>query len=358
MIRCKSTARYRALGAACALGVSGGAAAQALPALGADLAQTSVSGLSSGAFMATQFHVAYSGTMVGAGVVAGGPFYCAGLFAPTPPATAAATQCMQPVGDTGPDAQAALDAARTFARDGRIDPVQNLARQRVYVFSGTRDQTVLPRVAAQVGRFYTLGGVPASQLQYVADVAAGHAFITSQAGDAACAASASPYINNCGLEQARQILQWIYGALKPAARPSGELLRFDQRAFDPGGKALLADSGYVYVPRECGAGGADGGADGGAAACRVHVAFHGCLQGAGAVGERFVRGAGYLESAEANRIVVLFPQVVVSRHNPLGCWDFWGYTSDDPAQPDFFSREAPQMAAVMRMVRRLGAAPQ
>lgn len=351
MIRCKPIARLRALAAACALCASAGVVAQALPALGADLGQTSVSGLSSGAFMATQFHVAYSGTMAGVGVVAGGPFYCAGLFAPTPPATAAATQCMQPVGDTGPDAQAALDAARTFARDGRIDAVQNLARQRVYVFAGTRDQTVLPRVAAQVGRFYALAGVPASQLQYVSDVAAGHAFITSQSGDAACAVSASPFINNCGLEQARQILQWIYGTLQPAARPAGELLRFDQRAFDPAGKALLADSGYVYVPRECGA-------DGGGAACRVHVAFHGCLQGAGAIGERFVRGAGYLESAEANRIVVLFPQVGASRHNPLGCWDFWGYTSDDPAQPDFFSREAPQMAAVMRMVRRLGATPQ
>ena len=351
MIRCKPTARYRALAAAWALGASAGAAAQMLPALGADVAQTSVSGLSSGAFMATQFHVAYSATMVGAGVVAGGPFYCAGLFAPTPPATAAATQCMQPVGDTGPDGQAALDAARTFARDGRIDAVQNLARQRVYVFAGTQDKTVLPRVAAQVGRFYTLAGVPASHLQYVADVAAGHAFITSQAGDAACAVSASPYLNNCGLEQARQILQWIYGELKPAARPSGELMRFDQRAFDPGGKALLADSGYVYVPAQCGTGAADGGAG-----CRVHVAFHGCLQGATAIGERFVRGAGYLESADANRIVVLFPQVGASRHNPLGCWDFWGYTSADPAQPDFFSREAPQMAAVMRMVRQLGAA--
>jgi hypothetical protein len=33
--------------------------------------------------------------------------------------------------------------------------------------------------------------------------------------------------------------------------------------------------------------------------------------------------------------------------------DFWGYTGDDPLHPDFFSREAPQIAAVMRMVQRL-----
>jgi poly(3-hydroxybutyrate) depolymerase len=36
-----------------------------------------VSGLSSGAFMAVQMHVANSATIRGAGVFAGGPYYCA-----------------------------------------------------------------------------------------------------------------------------------------------------------------------------------------------------------------------------------------------------------------------------------------
>nr|WP_318289937.1 hypothetical protein [Paraburkholderia sp. BL8N3] len=49
---------------------------------GADATHTSVSGLSSGAFMAAQFDVAWSKHLVGAGIVAGGPFYCAGLFPP------------------------------------------------------------------------------------------------------------------------------------------------------------------------------------------------------------------------------------------------------------------------------------
>ena len=48
-----------------------------LPAYGADPQQTSVSGLSSGAFMAVQLQVAYSRSIIGAGVVAGGPYYCA-----------------------------------------------------------------------------------------------------------------------------------------------------------------------------------------------------------------------------------------------------------------------------------------
>ncbi|MCX7219229.1 MAG: depolymerase, partial [Burkholderiales bacterium] len=48
-----------------------------LPAFGASGKATSVSGLSSGAFMAVQYQVAFSSSVVGAGVVAGGPYYCA-----------------------------------------------------------------------------------------------------------------------------------------------------------------------------------------------------------------------------------------------------------------------------------------
>ena len=52
-------------------------AADALPKLGADLAATSVSGLSSGAYMAGQIEVAHAKDIVGAGIVAGGPYACA-----------------------------------------------------------------------------------------------------------------------------------------------------------------------------------------------------------------------------------------------------------------------------------------
>lgn len=41
---------------------------------GADSTQVSVSGLSSGAYMAVQLHVAYSKSIMGLGVVAGGMF--------------------------------------------------------------------------------------------------------------------------------------------------------------------------------------------------------------------------------------------------------------------------------------------
>jgi poly(3-hydroxybutyrate) depolymerase len=68
------------------------------------------------------------------------------------------------------------------------------------------------------------------------------------------------------------------------------------------------------------------------------------------VGETFARRSGYLETADANRIVLLFPQVAPSTQplNPLGCWDWWGYEG-----ADYATRDGRQVAAVRRMVGAL-----
>ena len=52
-------------------------AAGTLRAYNVDVHDTSVSGLSSGAYMAVQLDVAFSSTIKGAGIIAGGPYYCA-----------------------------------------------------------------------------------------------------------------------------------------------------------------------------------------------------------------------------------------------------------------------------------------
>jgi poly(3-hydroxybutyrate) depolymerase len=327
------------------VGGAGASYAEPLDKYGADANQTSVSGLSSGAFMAAQFDVAWSKHLIGAGIVAGGPFYCAGLFDMVDTATAAQTNCMSPLGDTGPKAPEALKAARKFATEKKIDDVSNLKAQRVYVFSGTNDKTVISSVVAQVPEFYKLAGTPESNIRYQNTIAAGHALITNNSSHAACNLSQAPYINNCGFAQSQDILAWIYGPLKqPATAPSGNLLTFDQREFDPNDRASLWPTGFVYVPTACTQ------AD---SVCRVHVAFHGCLQSTEKIGDLYARSTGYNEVADTNRIIVLYPQVRSGKRNPLGCWDFWGYTSADSVRPDFYSREAPQIAAVMRMVQRL-----
>jgi poly(3-hydroxybutyrate) depolymerase len=62
-------------------------------------------------------------------------------------------------------------------------------------------------------------------------------------------------------------------------------------------------------------------------------------------GTTFVRNAGYNRWAEANRIVVLYPQAEATPANPLGCWDWWAY--DDP---EYAKKTGRQMAAVKAMI--------
>ncbi len=68
------------------------ARAQELPSLNINGNQVTVSGLSSGAFMAVQMHAAFSDRIQGAGVVAGGPYYCA-----EGDLIKALTTCMRPI---------------------------------------------------------------------------------------------------------------------------------------------------------------------------------------------------------------------------------------------------------------------
>ena len=340
----------RALGRAVLLAAAlllpiGTPAAERLPALGVDLDGTSVSGVSSGAYMAVQFHVAHSRTVRGVGVIAGGPYFCA-----EGSVTRALFNCMTPGGFTPLPAPAVLKAfTSNFAAAGQIDPIANLGAAKVWLFTGTRDGVVKSEVVEAARRYY-LQFVPPGNIVFEASVPAGHAMITYDAGKA-CDLTQAPFINDCDFDAAGKLLEHIYGALAPAAAaPEGRMVAFDQREF-AGGSAYalsLADTGFVYLPKACEMGG-----------CRVHVAFHGCKQSAEAVGERFVREAGYSRWADTNRLVILFPQTIARNgwgtwwggnfvFNPNGCWDWWGYTG-----PGYATKAGPQIRAVRRMIDRL-----
>ncbi|HVE08660.1 MAG TPA: poly(3-hydroxybutyrate) depolymerase [Paraburkholderia sp.] len=331
-----------------AAGAVQAASAPPLPALGADPAQTTVSGLSSGAFMASQFSVAYSASIAGAGIVAGGPYYCAGLGGLNGPQRfliTATTLCMQPVGP-GPSGAEAFKAAQQFASQGLIDPVGNLKRQRLYIFTGAADTIVLPKVVVQTREFYRNAGVPEAQIRYIDTINAGHALITANRSDLACPANAPPNLNNCGFVQSQEILRQLYGQLNaPVGKLGGDLVDFDQTAFSGKGFTGLSDVGHAYIPAACRS-----------ESCRVHVVFHGCKQQDSVIGDRLYTTTGYNELADSNRIIVLYPQIRANAaRNPQGCWDFWGYSSADPTHPDFYIKTAPQMAAIDAMIKRLTA---
>lgn len=310
-----------------------------LPAMSADARQTSVSGLSSGAFMAVQLQVAYSKTIVGAGVVAGGPYYCAAnniLYTGI---------CMGQVPFFPPNPLIMLGFAKDFAKARQIDALKHLAKRKVYVFSGTADSVVRqPAVDATVA-FFEQAGVKPENLLYENKMDAGHAVITAEAGNS-CDVNKPPYISHCtvggqGYDQAGTMLAHIYGALQARVpKPEGQLMRFNQRQFARVSTAM-SDEAYVYVPQICTF------AD---THCRVHVALHGCEQSVQTVGLQFVNEAGYNEWADSNQLIVLYPQVNKSQtpSNPNGCWDWWGYTGSAYAK-----RSAPQMKAIMAMVKQL-----
>src|SRR4051812_999375 len=131
----------------CALPIVSSAAAtdiEALPSYNASIGESSISGISSGGFMAVQFGTAWSSVIKGVGVIAGGPYYCAqandldflsGGFL----LTATMASCMQ---GSWLDLHAFIQKADAKAASGAIDPTSNLSRQKVYLFHGYNDAVI------------------------------------------------------------------------------------------------------------------------------------------------------------------------------------------------------------------------
>lgn len=351
-----------------------------LLALKADPTKTSVSGLSSGAAMAVQYEVAFSGSTLGIGVVAGVPYNCALV-----PFGGAVT-CMQ-----GPPLASELyektlafnsyTAANGFAEAGQIDPIKNLANHKVYLFSGTEDIVVKQTAMNAVGDFYNLAGVQPANLVYEKQFPAAHGFISPTFGNL-CFVTYWPFINECMrdgkfYDQPGAILSHIYGQLEAkAASLSATPIAFDQKEFaakDTG----MDDTGYIYIPSSC--------QNAAANTCKLHIVFHGCSQGANVkhVDHDVFTKVGYNEWADSNNIIVLYPQlsdptVIMGFSGPTmglptfsgptmgpltfsgpdmtlslplsipACWDWVGYTG-----LDFQIKTGKQLSAVRNMVARL-----
>ncbi len=76
-------------------------------------------------------------------------------------------------------------------------------------------------------RFYEAAGVPDASVTLVEEEG-GHAFLTETEGTA-CGLSKDPYVSDCDYDQAKAILEWIYGPLaSPSPSPTGQFIIFDQ----------------------------------------------------------------------------------------------------------------------------------
>ncbi len=375
------------------------------PAPKIDDTKITVSGVSSGAFMAQQLHVAYSDVFSGMGSVAGGPFFCAQNMKPEDIATIK-QQCMMGVG-ADLTATTYIDKANQLSQNGKIAPVANLQDDKVFIFNSQSDQVINPLLGNASRLFYkqftTSSNIKAWAYipSYGPFYPVAHGMPTAKSmfdkyeniGDSAtpCAPSNSqqyswfpnqllrgndPWMYHCnygfipGYDLGKDILWHLYGEMKSThtfkeanlysfkQEPYVSDLSTDKELNDNG----IGSTGYAYVPDACKSGTAD---------CKLHVALHGCQQfpewkfkgkvGSGVSGQEITFGDlfyknVYNDLAESNDIVMLYPQALnigtqESDINPYGCWAFWALADDETH--NYYTREGREMKMVAGMVNAL-----
>lgn len=327
--------------AAAALVAGTAQAAQPLGQYNIDTSKISVSGLSSGGFMANQLGIAYSSTFMGVGVFAAGPYNCAGLNN--------YTACMYNASISSSQLSAMQASIDSASANGAIDPKSNIAAQKIFIFVGTSDYTVGPNPTDALNTQYQNNGVPAGNLSYVKRSGAAHVLPTDfdSTGNNSCSSSSSPFISNCGYDGAGAALTQFYGALNPRNNTpaTSNYIEFDQTPYSAGNPGM-ASTGWLYVPASCATG----------TQCKLSVVLHGCQQATDKIGDKFVKNTGFSRWADTNNIVLLFPQTKVDNNshpttksgslaNANGCWDWIGWYGNDFAQ-----KSGTQMAAIKAMV--------
>ena len=261
--------------------------------------------------MAIQMHIANSATIRGAGVFAGGPYYCAkGSI------TTALTNCMY-VG-TNIDRAGIKAQIKNYEQSGKIDASSNLSKQKAFIFSGVSDYTVVPKVGKEAEGLYKDLGVSV-ETKY--DLAASHTMPTISYGTT-CNISMPPYIGKWNYNGAFEALNYLFD--RKLKQGSGKYNKNNLFSTPQNtSNTSMGSNAYVYVPEICKQSDAK---------CPLHVVFHGCKQTINDIQMQYVENTGYNEIAEDNGIVILYPQAVVTTSiNPNGCWDWWGYLNEDYA---------------------------
>ncbi|WP_412727678.1 extracellular catalytic domain type 2 short-chain-length polyhydroxyalkanoate depolymerase [Alteromonas sp. D210916BOD_24] len=309
-----------------------------VPALRLDLSDVTVSGLSSGGYMATQFQLAHSDWVKGVGVLAAGPYYCA-----QGDITTALSQCVNKI-EGEIDLEKLQQQAEAYAAQGKIAPLRHMKDAKIWLFRGTHDMRVSKEVNNLLYQQYQKW-TDTQNITYVNDKPMAHLFPTTSRG-VNCIQTESPYIGNCDYDAAGDMLSHLLdGLTAPDTALSGTVYTIDQQRIAGDDAKTLASEGFVYVPESCAQG----------EQCRAHISFHGCNQYADVVGDAYVTQTGINEWADDNRIVVLYPQTKKSLFmplNPQGCWDWWGYSSSDYA-----NRDGVQISAVKQMLVSLNTLP-
>ena len=180
------------------------------------------------------------------------------------------------------------------------------------------------------------------------NIAASHAVVSDHVGTPCGESDHELYIQNCDVDSVYDMLNHVHGGtLAPPLTPgsmSGNLVEFDQNEFfgNNANGASMADIGYFYMPANC---------NDGTRTCKLHIFFHGCEMGAEIIGTDFMTTAGFIEIADANDMVILFPMIHAKAINTGGCWNWFGYLND-LFGADYAKKNAEQMLGMYQMLQR------
>jgi hypothetical protein len=344
-------------------------------------AAVTVSGISSGGFMAAQLGVIYSDEISGVGTVAGGFYGCASdhfeqmhqlaesnfmndkalfLLNTFNPIHRAVNICMK-----APTlAIVNSDRAEAFADQKLIADTKNIKNQKVYIYQGQGDKVVSPKMQKQLKDFYLKMSVPEKNIQ-LSTSKGGHNFPTDQKNLNACSEQGVPYISSCNKNVAGEILNFLVSPKLVRTKADIRNMHVISQKQDSRPDSI-SEYGYLVSSQKC----LDN-----PAKCNLHVALHGCemndsfssafdkkfqqtmLLDAGFmmtgiykmrssldlfspfsphIGQKkddmglmtFVKSSGYADYVEKNNLMVLFPQTQISEksypYNPKGCWDWIG----------------------------------
>lgn len=294
--------------------------------------RVTVSGISSGAHMAHQMHLAYSDMFSSAGIISGGPWFCADNSLIT-----AMGRCMDNTDDPLPIEELVAEV-REQAAAGNLADTGNLADDRVWLFHGSKDVTIAKQVHDATADLYA-AFIPSANIVEVNDIPAGH-FLSTDGTGHGCDEMKPPFVGDCGYDTVGEMFSFLYDDLSsPGADATAELKAVTLAGASD---ADLMQTAYLFIPQACATGDK---------ACALHLVLHGCAQSAEVVGTGFIEQSGYLPWAEANGIVLAFPQVeksMLAPMNPHGCWDWWGYSGDEYAY-----RDGKQMKVLADWIRSL-----
>ncbi len=155
--------------------VADASAGDALPRLNILPGSLTVSGVSAGGYMATQYQVAYSKDVIGAGIIGAGPWLCAqGIV------TRALNECLRGSA-AGPEVRPLVATLRASAAARTVDDPSWLAPDRIWIFHGKRDRKIGAAVTDSLLRFYH-AFVPRERIHYEMRIPAAHGFPTAGLG--------------------------------------------------------------------------------------------------------------------------------------------------------------------------------